>query len=65
MLEHTADRSRQRPGLPSQKSLNTAFYGQQGEVGQTAAAVEAEELTAVDCDVDHVCNTPRPQKNER
>lgn len=54
MLEHAADGGCESPRLASQQTLHTTLNGQQGQVGQTPAAVETEQLTAVDCNISHV-----------
>lgn len=60
VLEHAADHGGQRPGLPAEQTLHAALSGQQGEVGQTAAAMETEELVAVDSNINQVCETREP-----
>lgn len=55
MLEHAADGGGQGPRLPPQQALHAALGRQQGEVRQTPAGVQAEELVAVDGNVQRVC----------
>lgn len=55
VLKHAADGGGQRPRLPTQQALHAALGRQQGEVRQASADVEAEELVAVDGNVEHVC----------
>lgn len=54
MLEHAADGGGQGPRLPPQQALHAALGRQQGEVRQTPAGVQAEELVAVDGNVKRV-----------
>lgn len=54
VLEHAADGGGQGPRLPPQQALHAALGRQQGEVRQTPAGVQAEELVAVDGNVKHV-----------
>lgn len=55
VLKHAADGGGQGPRLPPQQALHAALGRQQGEVRQASAGVEAEELVAIDGNIDHVC----------
>lgn len=55
VLKHAADGGGQGPRLPPQQALHAALSRQQGEVRQATADVEAEELVAVDGNINHVC----------
>lgn len=54
MLKHAADGGGLGPRLPPQQALNAALSRQQGEVRQASAGVEAEEVVAVDGNINHI-----------
>lgn len=54
VLEHAANRGSESPRLVPQQTLHTTLRGQQVQVGETPAAVETEQLPAVDSNISHV-----------